>query len=282
MLDIMQAVYFPLRSNGTWFQTEDARATLEARIKRASVLYETVYFENGRYLLYVWEDGLMEFHQFPESIPGDRKKISYYTPGDEASFKVSAMPDGPYQPIFEGPLLEAYEIDFYPILSEAGLLDADFVKATSPQLSSTGKAELKKRIEIDQRNQSLMDGLQGTPFQKKAILKGVHFDSLVTSDFKLPFAADPRAQPLVEFKNNQLAGEQLTFELNPATLSSLTPSAFPDFGEMDWSTIWKIRNSNAGRDLRLLIERLSKKLLESLERPDDIESLEASVIAVVG
>lgn len=163
----MKEVYFPLRSNGSWFASESARSELERRIKLCVLLYDRLAFENARYRLIVWEHGNLGLHMPAGTIPEDRSEISYYLPGDEYAFKVSASPEGEYHSLFEGPIVEAFEIDFFPILSEAGLLEADFVVPKDVSLSESGKEELKSRVQIDLQAGGVADQLSGSHFQTK-------------------------------------------------------------------------------------------------------------------
>lgn len=264
----MQEVYFPLRSNGSWFTSDSARSELERRIKLCALLYDRVAFENARYRLMVWENGNLGFHMPAGTIPDDRSEISYYSPGDHFAFKVSATPDGEYHPLFDGPVIAAFEIDFYPILSDAGLLDADFIAPLDISLSDTGKAELKSRTDPDLEEGSVVDQLSGSLFQRKAIIEGVHHDSIVAFDLRMPFAADPVAASFISRKNAALAVDSWSQVLNPSIFASVVDVAFPDFSSLEWNDLVKIRESSAGRDLRDMIERLSRRLTEALGDPE--------------
>ena len=271
----MQAIYFPLRSNGSWFSREGARTMLERRIKHCLVMYDTLYFENARYELLVWEKGNLEFNLPPGTIPGDRTKVAYYSTGDRFAFKVSSDPEGEYHPLLQGPTKEAYVVDFYPILSDADLLQEAYIQPISPEPTTEGKAQEKNEARSWARGFAL--SIPGSNFQQKALIKGVHYDSAIAAELNLPFTGDPRMAAFVTLKNEQIADQAWDPVLNMTVLRSLVPISFPDFGAMSWETIMDIRESAAGRDLRHLIQRLTTRLPEALEVTDDPQVVDGIV-----
>ena len=62
----------PLRSNGSWFTSQDAVAELERRVKHCLVSYDRLLFEDARYRFVVWEHGVLGLAMRPDAIPGDR------------------------------------------------------------------------------------------------------------------------------------------------------------------------------------------------------------------
>ena len=265
----MNRLFFPLRSNGSWFFDALAREQLERRVKLSLLLYDTLIFEDARYQINVWENGHTEVYMSPDAIPGDRADISFCTRGEEASFGVSTTPDGVFHKIIEGPMIEAYEVDYYPILLAAGLLDAEFIQMQSLLVNEDAKRAIKERAASDRRNKELTDAIEGTDFQKTVLIEGIHYDSAVAFHLDAPFSVDPKIASFIQRKNALLADSTLSPQFNIQVLKSIQKFAFPDFSELHWQEIVKIRESEAGHDLRSVVQKLARRLTEALVEVDD-------------
>lgn len=256
----MSHVYFPVRSNGSWFISDSTRDELERRIKHCMVLYDTLIFENSRFKLQVWENGHLGWEIPGENYQGDRSTIRYYSPGDEMSFIVSSSKEGEYHPLLEGPVLAAYEIDFYPVLHDANLLEADFVKFLQSGLTEEGKQEVRKRTSKDLKYYTFDKQATGEYYKHKALVEGVHHDSLMAFGIDSPFLADELAGDFISARNEHGGDQVWRNELNANVLNTLYEVAFPDFSSMEWEQIIPIRESAAGQDFRQMIERLTNRL----------------------
>ena len=133
-MDDSTRVYMPLRSNAAWFADADCRKRLERQIKICLVLYDRIIFENGRYCVTAGVDGQGLQVMCPgDSYPGDRTKISFFTPGDE--FGVAL--DG--KQIMTSTSQSIYEVDYLPIIHDAQLADAGCIL---PQHADTSAERL--------------------------------------------------------------------------------------------------------------------------------------------
>ena len=218
-------------------------------------------------MLVVWQNGHLDFGVRGSAFPGDRRSISYHAPGQHFAFKVAEAPDGPHHPLLNGPVLEAFEVDFYPLLSAAGLLNADFVVPYWSELTEEGKTEQKARVNADLANQGLADALDLPPVHREALIKGFHGDSLVAFDLGVPLVADSRTAAFIAHKN-AATSDGWAPSPEAVALASLIDVAFPDFGSLPWDSVIKIRESSAGRDLRDLTHRLGLRLGEVLAPTD--------------
>ncbi len=117
-------VLFPLRSSTGWFASADTRDELERRLKNYSILYDELVFQNRRYVVKFSETRSFAAMYPPGKLPYpyDRDTIEYHSHDDPFWVGVGDTTDGEFLPMFEGPVVDTYQADFYPVLKEAGLL----------------------------------------------------------------------------------------------------------------------------------------------------------------
>lgn len=217
----MDRLLLPLRSNADWFATEEAQASLERRMKAAAIVHDELIFQDGRYLLNLWEDGVMDWLIPPGAIPGERSEIRYREPGGSTQMMVrasDASEDEEWLPIFRGKTLESLEVDFYPILEKAGLLSEDFVQLAFYQVSEEGKKRFQKAAQEDRRDAELMSSLDVERFHQKPILEAVHFDSALAAYVKSPFLTDQRIGGFIREKGGRIVRADWKLDLRPSIL----------------------------------------------------------------
>ncbi|MEX2374702.1 MAG: hypothetical protein WD942_03840 [Dehalococcoidia bacterium] len=194
-------IYFPLRSNAGWFTSEQTRGLLERRIKNAMVLYDQLLFQDGLYKWVVLEKGQFDFYMGPDANPGDRGELSAFVPGRPAGLRMRSSKTGEYLPILEGPAVAGFNVDFFPILHQAGVLSTSYVTLATHELRDEVKADLKKQQSADGKCQDLLNVLPGNEFQKRKVIESAYHDSTLAHALRLPFVADPHVAGFVEWKN---------------------------------------------------------------------------------
>ena len=270
----MTSILFPLRSSCGLFADERSRAVLETRLKRALLLYDEIVLQDGRYLLTVWERGNLDFDLAPLSIPDDRTKLDYYTPGGVSEFLIEDPTTGAKHPILSGPTIAAYQVDFYPILHDAGLLGVESIKLVYFAPTEDTKARIKASADEDKRNRLLFDAAHGTHFQKGKLIEAVHFDSSLAFYLKSSLATDHRVASFIEAKNRQIAGLRWQEDLRDFVFGTLTTVILPDLSSLGWEEILRVRESAAGGDLRQAIGRIAADTIAAiseLSEPRDAE-----------
>jgi hypothetical protein len=248
------SLLFPLRSSCGWFTNAATRDILERRVKNALVLYDELIFQNGRYILNVLETGKFDLDLASGSIPDDRTTIEYYTPGREATLLI-----GGHQ-LLGGPTISCYQVDFHPILHDAGLLTEHYIRYSDFVASEEVKARSKAATQADLRDTNLLACLPGEPFQKSSLVEAMHLDASLAFHLKASFTTDERAGPFLAYKNSQIAHYAFEVDLRPFVLGTLASIAFPDFSSLPWDRVGAVRESAAGRELRRLIGELASVL----------------------
>jgi hypothetical protein len=268
----MDSLLIPLRSNAVWFSTPDRRAELERRLKSALVIHDDLVFQDGRYMVTVWEDGTMDWLIPPNAIPGDRTEIRYHEPGGRTVLQVSGDEDE-WHPLFHGATLESIEVDFYPILQHAGLLDEDYIRFEFFRPTEEGKARLQKAAAADRRDEQLMEAVSVEGFLRKPLVEALHFDSALAAELRCPFLTDARVGGFIAAKSRQVVTATLQRDLRPAILDVTMELVLPDFASLSWDQVVRIRNSGAGLDLRRHLSNAAQEISVAAAEVDDLREL---------
>jgi hypothetical protein len=182
-------IYFPLRSNAAWFGSQEARSRLERQFKINLMLYDRLILEDGRWHMSAADDGRqgMEINLGPKHISDEqRRKIWYFKAGEV--FGVQAND----KTVLRASAGVSYEVDFYPILYDAGLLETacyDWVNG-SASLTSEGKQEVERLT--DRLIQDFAADLPTNQYARKAFVRNVITDSLTSQLVGLPVSIDFR------------------------------------------------------------------------------------------
>jgi hypothetical protein len=268
----MDTLLIPLRSNAMWFATPDHRLELERRLKSALVMHDNLVFQDGRYRVTVWEDGTMDWLVPPRAIPGDRSEIHYHEPGGRTVMQVRGDGDV-WHPLFHGDTLESLEVDFYPILQEAGLLGEDYVRLEFFHPTEEVKARLQDAAAADRRDQELMAAVDVEGFRRKPLVEALHFDSTLALELRCPFLTDARVGGFIAAKSRRVVTATLQRDLRPAILDIAMQLVLPDFASLSWEQVARVRNSGAGLDLRRHLSSAAHEISVAAAEIDDPREL---------
>ena len=173
VMDDSTRVFMPLRSNAAWFGDADCRERLERQIKTYLVLYDHIIFENGRYRITAGVDGQgIEMMCPGDSYPGDRSKISFFPPGDEFGVEFGG------KQLLSSTSQSAYEVDYLPIVRDAGLEHAGCVRWSDNDIKPEFKNAITQRVSQDLHGKALHDVLPENSYLRKHILEALYRDSL--------------------------------------------------------------------------------------------------------
>jgi hypothetical protein len=259
----MSTLFLPLRSNCGWFTSEDTHALLAQRLKSWLLFYDVIAPENGRYTAAFNERASFDWAVGPEAID-DRTVIEYYEPGSEFEVRVGSEPDGVFHPLMSGPTFIRYVVDFFPLLSEAGITQADYIYWINSELAGEGKQAAQKSAAEALRNAGNNTFIETTNrWLNKKVVENLHYDAFLAAALNLPMSVDARASTIVE-RSNQLANEHWSHEATSIIQQSWLSLGLPDPGRESWDTVLSARESAAGKDLRRVIGHLSEFAAEIL------------------
>jgi hypothetical protein len=272
----MDALLLPLRSNAAWFASSETRSVLESRVKAAVVIYDELIIQDGRYTSTVWERGSLDWLLPPDSLTSEqRRTLDYHEPGNRIQVTIRpADSEGPKHSILDGPAIESLSVDYYPILNEAGLLGEHYVHLEWFYPTEDGKKALEQAAALDRLDRPLIESLGVERFQEKTVVEALHFDSALASHLEVPFVTDRRVASFVSAKNDRVVNDIWHLGLRPAILDALMGIVLPNFAELDWDRVLRIRNSGAGADLRDHLRAAACEVAEVALQVEDARDLE--------
>ena len=252
----MSKLFLPLRSNAAWFTTSQTRELLERRIKLSMLLYDDLIFQNGRYLCQIAERGYYDMMMPPDKIFKERTEITYYELGREFAFKIASAKEGPYHPLVQGKSVASFEIDYFPILNDAGLLGESYVFWLNGDILPEDKKIAEDQAQEDSQLHELQKSIPGQRYQQLAALKVFYVDSFLAHRLRLPFGVDFRAAPIIDWKLKQAAND-LQVQIPPLVYRHWVHLELPDFTDAPWEDLHNLRQSAIGQDFRKMVQRIS-------------------------
>lgn len=244
----MATILFPLRSNTTWFESPDAVDEFERRLKVMSILYDELAFENGRIATVGNDSGGFEIRPPLGAI--DRSKLEFFRSGSEFNLQVEL--DGEWHSILGGEAGFRFEIDFYPILERAGLLNASWVKVFSmPSITEGRRRWVETAVETDLQDEDLLNLLPPSGFLRRKILEGLYSDAVLLG--RNTWSISRMVGRLIEWQTRTRAG-LFTHDPRSGVLERAFELGIPDFSGMTWDEIDRIRDSAPAQDLRRMIQ----------------------------
>lgn len=264
----MSDVFLPLRSNAGWFSNEDTHAQLASRFKNLLLFNDTLIVQDGRYEASFLAGGSSDHLLRGEHVK-NREQIRYHQPG--STFQVRVAPSGTsdFKPILSGPIEASYEADFWPVLAEAGITRADYVKWVQVDLTPDGQTIVDRAVSLARLDPLTGAGLPDNRFLRSKIIKSVYSDALLAAGLGAPISVDSHAASVISHGNTTAAAgwsPDVRGMLENAWLTLGLPSA----GTEPWDSVLRARESAAGKDLRRVMDRLSalavKCLTESVDQ----------------
>ncbi len=269
----MSDILFGLRSNCSWFAGPETRGELVQRLKNAVVLHDQVGLQNGTFQCTVGERNSSEWF-FPPGTDPDRSRVVYHELGSR--WGIGAKPShapGPMRRLFSDITTAHFRADFYPILHEAGLTESEFIFFVDVSLDTTAKLESEKLARADHRNPELAAALPEGNQLRLAILKGLNYDAVLSLLSGVPIHVDPHCVAAINHKVSAQA-DRWTADGRGVVHATCVELGLPDFGELEWDEVCKIRESAAGRDYREMIGRLGQQVVEMTHGGLDQEAAE--------
>jgi hypothetical protein len=220
------------------------------------LFYDVIAPEVGRYRVIYGERGSFDMMLGTAAIP-DRREISYYEPGSEFAIRVGREKDGQFHSLLSGPSFARYEVDFFPLLNEAGITSAEYIHWIDEGLTDKGKQVAQQSATEALRNLEEKEfALSTNRWLNNKVVQNLHYDACLSAALSLPMSVDGHASLIVE-RSNEVAGAHLGREPNSVFQQSWLSLGLPDPGRETWDVVLTARESRAGEDLRRIISHLS-------------------------
>jgi hypothetical protein len=267
-------ILVPLRASTAWFTEMGTRAALERALKHLIVFYDVVALQDGRYSCTITETGSFD-HFANAGAAGelDRTKIRYYAPGSQVKVAVSSTGDsGDWHEVLGGPIVAGYEADFYPIISDAGLLGAECFRWYDGDLEPAQKKEAKSRARTQSDAYGELDDILPNRSHRVKVLEALNSDSILSHSLRLPFLAGPEVGNVLARVNSRMAANWAS-DSRGSLLQTWVDLGLPDFSVASWEHVHAIRESSPGRDLRRMLARITATAQEAMSHfatPDEL------------
>lgn len=265
-------ILMPLRSNAAWFGSPEARAGLERQIKVNLMLYDRVIFQNGRWHMTAGTDGQgMEHIWWKDQAPMGRTRIPYY--GDSGPFSIHVGETCVLHSIAE----TSYEVDFLPIMRDAGILDTACYDWLNDEVKLSGEADEALSRSAEALVRKCADVLPKNAYVQWSLAKGLLKDAFTAQHLNLPVSVDYQVAPVVYELQRALI---LTHkpELRLQFVDRWIRLKLPDFGEWSWDTVLDVRESASGLAFREMVARVCNGVTDAVRNgasEGDIENLMA-------
>lgn len=266
----MNRIFLPLRSNSGWFIDQNIRNELERRFKNCIIFYDEVVIQDCRYIYRGGEAGSFELFLPGHQYVGDRRELAICETGNEFGVTLGD------KKIIWGTAEVAYEADFYPIAYNAGIVEKNYIKWAPIDLPEEIKNTAKEMANIDIDDDELKQYLPRVDYQQKNILESLYLDSLLSFHIKMPFLTDSRMTPVIHWKNKKI-GMHFDKTIEDMFLNAWINIGLPDFGELPWNEVIKLRESKAGQDFRYMVGDISSIIKNTYHEVKDEMEIELLV-----
>lgn len=262
-------IFIPLRSNAGWFHTAHHRSHLERLVKTYLLIYDFILLENGRTFVSVGEKGQGLETTWPgNTYPSDRSQIKFFEPGTQFGLRVGNIN------VLEDVTHKAYEVDFLPIIREAGLESKEYVEWFDGEIKdSMAKNTITDRVSSDLRSGIFDEVLPANRFLQEQILKGFYRDSLVGYYLDLPIAVDYHVVPLLEHQGGK-TNVHYQADLPVKVFRQFMKLDLPDLTDLPWEEIVKLRESSMGHSFRRMLASVSERIKQAISEVGNVQDID--------
>lgn len=261
----MTRVYFPLRSNVNWFQSQELRTQLDVRLKEVLLLYDEVVIEDGTFIADITEKGGLYPFFPPGSIPEDQRVIQWerdISPTDiKLGFKIEGS-RGPFQTLLAGKTIARYKIDFFDLTRGSRLYDADFVTRvvlSDTQLQGDVLNAIRRECFHDQSRLNL-DLSSG--WIRDLVIKSLNRDAIVASIIRAAVIVDPTHEAVLRQKCYLPDDVVPPGSEEQIALQHVISVAAPDFASLSIDDVLELREDRSWYEFRTLLGELVVSVLE--------------------
>ena len=245
---------------------------LERRLKNYLILYDDLVVQDGRYLAKHSASGSFDHYESP-SLLSDRSEVAYYSADDPFVVQVSKSPEGPFYPVFSGPITASYEVDFFPLLHDAGLVSAPFVQWWDIDISQASRKAAHAMANADLADHSVTALMpREDRFVRSRVLSALYIDSILARELGTSFSVDPHVAPIINWKISQFE-QHWAVDLTSRFHRTWISLKHPDFGDESWDDVIRARESAPGRAFRAMVGRVVNAAADAFPNVDSHEEL---------
>lgn len=268
---VIRKTFFPLRSSAGWFESQATVAALERHIKLSLICFDELIFQDGEFLLNISDTGSLWFFTPPGLKPNEYRKLTF---GKGKDFSLQLAPEGSTEhvSVISGPAITSYQVDFYPILKDAGILGQEYIKGLTDDFANDVKQHFDTQINDDKSNVQITQSLSPLFLEKDDIIESYYIDSYAAHQLGASINFDSRVGSFIVAKNDQIVSQYIP-DVSSLVFDKALYLEIPDFRELSWEQIHEIRQSSAGQSFRDMIQRIQSSVAEEFANIHTIEEL---------
>lgn len=257
----MSKILLPLRSNAAWFQNDKTKVLLENKIKNILALYDDIIIQDGKYSCVISKAFSNDSISFATKESDYRKELHFSPPGTQLEMRIHSrfLPQGG-KTVLAGESSAIYDVDFYPIIREAGLLSADYIKWEAVDIDDNTKKIVQKSRDETGRNDKIKKMFSNDRYLGSYIIQSLFTDSYLASAFKLPFLSDPQIANFIKQLNKFIINQYYP-SLREVFYNLWLSFNYLDVSQGSWEEIHNFRESTLGKEYRKMIDRVVKDVV---------------------
>lgn len=184
-----QDIYFPIRSNISFFVQKANQPSLMSRIKQSILMYNNLIFDDGAYDFSGNENGVFEVN-----IPPEKLKLSTLDVPTKprTGFRLNAIDEKTGQSFNLIPQSEngnSYSViaSFQKLINDLGIQDENFIHFEWTELTPINKKILDQMVKSTGNYKKY---IRGNPIFQEYILKNFHHSLILSKAFNTPMMID--------------------------------------------------------------------------------------------
>lgn len=261
----MTRVFLPLRSNINWFQSQELKTQLDARLKEALLLYDEVVIEDGTFYAEITEHGGFQPYLPPGTIPVDQRIIEWdrdIRPTEvKLGFKIEGS-HGPFQTLLAGKTIARYKVDFFDLTRGSRLSDADFVThatISETQLPSSVREAIRRENFHDRSHLNLE---LGSDWIRNLVINSLNRDTIIAAMMQAAVIIDPTHGAVLRQKCILPKDVVTPGSEEQVALQHVISVAAPDFATLSIDDVIELREDRSWADFRVLLGELVASVLD--------------------
>ena len=167
----------------------------------------------------------------------------------------------------------AYDVDFLPIIHQAQLEEATFIRWSNDEVLPQFQSAIAQRVSREISSHEYDAVLPENSFIRRHLLEGLYRDALVANALNSPFSVDFNAIKVIGAQQKK-ASEIWANEIPGAFFKYWVNLELPDLSMLGWQELYEFRESDRGKSFRDMIHRISGRLKGVLPGIDEQRALD--------
>lgn len=277
----LRSVFFPLRSNIGWFQSDNLKAEMSNRIKQALLLYDELIIEDGTFTATIFNAGKIAMHHPKGFFPSEQRTIEFERDIKPANMTLVMRPsDGssPGHAFMSGRTIARFKVDYFSILKDIDISSYDFIKLIGVNAKSFPSEAQTYLRDSKRQDERMFKGIHANSFFRSFVIENLNYDLVASMLLQSAVVLDSRHEALLREKC-RLPKESLKFfpVKEESVVRHLMSIAVPDFDSLTLQEVLEHREDSLWKDFRGFVGKISSSISADPSVLIDPEKLQKQV-----